>query len=447
MPDAISGPSVAFAGFATGLDTQSIISALIGVRRTRTARLEAEQAKISKQQAAFGQLRTKLAALRTKADAINSVAKLGASTAATSDADVVSATAGGDAAPGTYAITVTQLAKTQSTASAGRADKDVSAVGSGKLTFVSGGQNFEVAVAAGATLEDLRDAINASDAPVTATIVDDGSGATPFRLLLTAESQGADGAFTIDTSAFVPSGAALGFTNLANAQNAQFTVNGLAVSRSSNVVSDVATGTTFTLKAAGSASITVEHDVAEVKKRIKEFLGSYNDVVDEIRGHRKFADRNGKAVLFGESSLERVLSRIGGAASGAVAGTGSAFDSLADLGIRPDQNGRLSVDDGALDDALDADYGGVLRLFTQTGTGTAAGLARDVAAEVTNAIASALAPRTAALGERSQRLGREIAALDIRLEKYAEGLREKYAALETYVGRFQQQGASLSTLG
>jgi flagellar hook-associated protein 2 len=447
MADAITGPAVAFNGFATGLDTQSIINALIGVRRQRATRLEAQRTKIQKQQTAFGQLRTKLTALRTKADAINSVAKLGASTVATTDDTLVTATASGGAATGTYTVDVTQLAKTQTSGSTGYADKDATVVGDGKITFVSGGVNHEVTIAAGSTLEDIRDAINASAAPVSATVIDDGSGATPFKLVITADEQGAAGAFTADLSAFTPAGAALSFAELSPAQNATFTVNGLPVSRASNSVTDLVEGVTFNLKAAGAATITVEHDPEEVKKRIKEFVGAYNDVADEIRAHQKFADREGKAILFGEASLTRVLSKVRGAATSAVTGLSGASDSLADLGIRTDQNGRLVVDDESLDEALEADYAGVLALFTTVGTGSATGLARSIASEITAAISTVISPRTAALGERSVGLGREIAALEIRLEKYAEGLRNKYAALETYVGRFQQQGASLSALG
>lgn len=446
--DSTTGPSVSFRGFATGLDSNSIIEALVNVRRVEQTRLEAKAAKIQKQQQAYGTLRAKLASLRSKADGINSAEKLGAATASTTADTTVTATASGAAAEGSYNVVINQLATTGSGVSSGFADSNATLVGKGRLTFESDGASYEVALNDDATLEQIRDAINASDAPVKAAVINDGGVGTPFKLVLTAETTGAAASFTVDTSSFVPVGGALSFATTAG-QNAQFSVNGFAVTRTSNTVTDVVPGASFELKQGGgaTATVTIARDLGAVKKRITDFVAAYNDVVSEVRTHRSFADRDGKAVLYGESNLERVLGRIKEAATTAVTGTGSATDRLGDLGIRTDQDGKLVVADDQLTEALENDYAGALKLFTQVGSGSGNGLARDVASAASEAITAIILPRTNALRSQTSTVNTRIQSLEERLDKYAVSLRNKYAALETFAGRYQQAGAALGSLG
>ncbi len=443
-----SGPKVAFQGFATGLDSNAIIEALVGVRRIEQSRLNAKAAKFQKQQTAYGGLRSKLSALRAKADSINTIDKLGSAKAATTDDTVASATASGRAPEGTFQVVVNSLAATASKASAGFTDKDVTEIGSGGFDITSGGTTYSIDVGNDATLEKIRDAINASAAPVNATIVDDGTPGAGFRLVLTAEKSGVAADFSISDSRFTYAGDALAVANVTAAADAQFSVNGLAVSRPNNTISDVIDGATFTLKKGGGATtvVTVARDIDAVKKKIADFVSAYNDVATELRGHRNFSDREGKAILFGEANLNRISDRLRSAATGGVTGTGSTYDRLSDIGIRTEPDGKLSLKDGELEDALEADYTGVISLFTQIGTGGGNGLARTLANTVSEAITGFILPRNNALATQAAQLRKRVDSLETGLERYAESLRTKYANLETFAGRFQQAGAALSSL-
>jgi len=86
-------------------------------------------------------------------------------------------------------------------ASQGWADTGTTAIASGSGTFtfsVGSGDDVDIAIDENTTLVDLRDAINAADEGVTATILNDGSATNPYRLVLTADDSGEENTITID---------------------------------------------------------------------------------------------------------------------------------------------------------------------------------------------------------------------------------------------------------
>jgi flagellar hook-associated protein 2 len=341
-----STPLIGFNGFATGLDTQAIIDALSGVKRVPILKLEAQKAKLQKQQTEFGSLKAKLEALRTKANGIDSLSELAAFSTATTDSTVATATAAGGATSGTYSIVVNNLAETESRALTGVAAKTGVAIGSGTINFAVGGENFGVVIPANSDLEAIRDAINESDAPVSATIINDGTPGTPYRLVVTSDASGAAAAFTPDLSQFTPASGALAFTTLSTGQDAQFTLNGLPLTRSSNSVADAITGVTLNLAketsggVAAATTVTITEDHEKVKTKVKELITALNDVLDVVRTQSNHELRESKAVLYGDSTIRRIASTLRGAIDTEV-DSGSVYSTLASIGVKTGTDGRL----------------------------------------------------------------------------------------------------------
>src|SRR5436190_1755284 len=207
----MADPIATFIG-PSGLDTGAIIQALANARRSPILRLQAQAAKLQKQSTEFGNLRTRLETLRSKAAAIDTVNELRANTAASSDPTVVTASASTGATEGVYSITVTSLAQAGSQISTGVSQKTGLAVGSGKIAIGVGANTYVVDIAANSDLEQIRDAINASAAPVTATVIDDGTGTNQYKLVLSSDSTGVSSGFTLDTSNFTSPVAGFGFS-------------------------------------------------------------------------------------------------------------------------------------------------------------------------------------------------------------------------------------------
>ena len=97
--------------------------------------------------------------------------------------------------PQTFNINVTQLAQNDVYESKGFASEDASVNSSGEdvtLDIGVGGVTTKITVQNGATLSDLKDAINNADIGITASIIDTGIGDNPYKLVLKANDTGED---------------------------------------------------------------------------------------------------------------------------------------------------------------------------------------------------------------------------------------------------------------
>jgi flagellar hook-associated protein 2 len=427
----------------SGLDTGAIIDALASVRRNPIRRLEAQRAKLQKQNTEFGTLRTRLDALRAKAASLDAGSELRAFSASSSNATALTALTTSGASEGTYTITVDSLAEAESKLSSGVSARTGVAIGSGTITITANGTAHHVTIAAGSDLEGIRDAINSSGAPVTATIIDDGSGTDPFKLILTSESTGTAGAFSVDLAAFTPQVPSFLFSALATGQDASITLNGTTIVRGSNTLTDVLDGVTLTLLAEGqSSTVTITKDRAAVKSKIQELVAAFNDVFDLFKAHASAELKDTTAVLYGDATLRGAKSAIESVVRRTVTGTGSSYDTLESVGIRIGADGRLAVDESKLTDALTADFDGVIALFTATG----AGIASHAQSVSLGFQASSLKARTDGIQTRLRGIVRQLDQLEEGLERYIESLRKKYAALDGIVGRLQTQAGALGAL-
>jgi len=94
-----------------------------------------------------------------------------------------------------FSIDVEELAKNEIFESKGFASMDTVINSSGdsvKLSIEVGGANTSFTLESGASLSDLKDAINSANAGVTASIIDTGIGDNPYKLVLKANETGKD---------------------------------------------------------------------------------------------------------------------------------------------------------------------------------------------------------------------------------------------------------------
>ncbi|MFW6345673.1 MAG: flagellar filament capping protein FliD, partial [Halomonas sp.] len=184
--------SISSLGVGSGLDLSGLLDQLRSSERQKlqpiTQQKGAEQAKIS----AYGRLQSGLDKLQQSVAKLNDASLYGQLGASVEGGDFT-ATASAEAAPGRYEVAVVNTARAGSLASAGVASASEPLVGPGgdTLTLSFAGQDdVAIDLAAGATLADIRDAINArGDAGVSASIVNDGS-ASGQRLVLGSTATG-----------------------------------------------------------------------------------------------------------------------------------------------------------------------------------------------------------------------------------------------------------------
>jgi len=101
--------------------------------------------------------------------------------------------------PQSFDIDVENLAKNDVYESKGFASSDTSITSNdATLKIGVGGTSVDIDLKSGATLSDLRDAINNANAGVTAQIIDTGVGDNPYKLILKANETGKDNTISFD---------------------------------------------------------------------------------------------------------------------------------------------------------------------------------------------------------------------------------------------------------
>ncbi|HDH97239.1 MAG TPA: hypothetical protein ENF73_05905 [Proteobacteria bacterium] len=357
-------------GLASGLDTDQIISQLMAIERRPVVRL---QNKVSAYQDAismYDELASKFRSLRTAARALDSFWEFCVKQATSSDEDVLTATASYAADVQSHTITVQQLARAESEVSQGYSSTSDS-VGTGTVVITVGDDDpVTITLTEGNdTLEDLKDAINASDADVTASIINDGDASNPYRLVVTSNQTGASRSITIDTSG-LSGGTTPVFTDGdpgeagQKAQDAILIVDGITVTKSENTITDLFEGVTIQLHQTSTEQVEleIESDIDTLKENIRSFVSAFNEFLDFLESAKDNPDYATE-----RSTLLQLELSLKGAFTSSIEGLSGTYQHLSQVGLRFDENGELTFDEDDFDDAIEDDFEGVMKLFVGFG--------------------------------------------------------------------------------
>ena len=233
---------------------------------------------------------------------------------------------------------------------------------SGTLGLTVGGSTVNVSLSSGDSLADVAAAISSSGAPVTASVVYDGS---QYRLDVQGTQTGTSGAV-----AFSESGFSLGLTKTANtyqqAQNAQATIDGIAVSSATNQISGAIPGVTLALTGTTTspATVSVTASASSLTSNIQAFVSAYNNVVTAGHTDAGYGTTTASnSLLAGDEGIQSSLDQLGGLVAGTVAGADATLNTLGSVGIAINNDGTLTLDSTTLDQAIQTDPSGVEKLF------------------------------------------------------------------------------------
>ncbi len=343
--------SISSLGIGSGLDLNGLLDQLQDAERGKLEpierQLETQQTKIS----AYGQLQSALSAFQDSADALNDSA-LYESLSTNVGGDAITATADAEAQPGNYNVKVETLATRGTLASTGVGAADTPIIDADAdqtltLTFADN-TTKEITLAAGSTLEEIRDTINASgDSGVNATIVNDGSDGANFRLALSSSETGADASISnFSFSGTAPFDADRevgdGTGTHQSGTDAVLNVNGIEITSPTNQVEGAIQGVTLNLQEEGEGTVKVEQDTLAVREAVTSFVDAYNDLKGTIGELTSFNAESGEAgELLGDSAVRTVESRMRSVLSGGVEGE---FSMLSDIGISLQRDGTLEID-------------------------------------------------------------------------------------------------------
>lgn len=360
------------------LDVPALVSQLMTLERRPLEKLTAKVASYQTKISSFGTLKGLVSGFQTAAQGLGT--SLQGFSATPSDTSVFSASASSTAAAGVYSLDVTTLAQAHKLAAAGQlSDTTAIATVDSTAIFTVGTTSTNIAITAGATLQDVRAAINAANIGVTATIINDGSG-TPYRLALSADNSGLSNAvtsITIQTGGDAAINDLLAYNPTENvptpvvpmaqtvaAADADFKVNGIRILRSSNAITDVIEGVSLNLsKENASATLTVKRDASAISTAAAGFVDAFNALNSQLKSRSAYGTAGTAApVLSGDGTVRLMLDQLRGIFM--TAASGGTLTSLAQVGIAFQADGTLKLDSSKLNSAMTNDFSDVVNLFS-----------------------------------------------------------------------------------
>ncbi|MBR0829975.1 flagellar filament capping protein FliD [Bradyrhizobium manausense] len=385
---ASSGVSITTSGTtnSSSIDWSALIEAAVSAKTTQATTISTSitnnQAKISAYQTLQSDLKTLYSGLASLATSVvNSLATNAFSTRSAtigSSGDVsassaLSMTIKNGAATGDHTLTISQLATAHKVVGTTQSSQTDELGYSGTFSLgLSGGSSADITVTSTMSLQDVVDAINAqtSTTNVQASIVQVSSGS--YEMVLTGTEDAADIAYSSTSGDDILN--KLGVTDssgefadvLQEAQSAEFTLDGIAMTRDTNDISDVLTGVTFNLLQATpdgtTLNISIETDTSQIESALETFVTNYNAFRDEVIAQQS-TDTDGtassSAVLFGDGTMRNIMDRLQAALNSTVGDL-----TMADLGLSFNENNELELDTSTLSDILSTNLSGVTKLLS-----------------------------------------------------------------------------------
>ena len=466
-------------GVGANLDLAGLLTSLEKAESQPLVAIQAKAKSYTSKLSAYGSVQSALSALQTSALKLSDPTLFQSVTGTPTVSGILSASATDSSAAGNYNITVSQLAQSQSLLTTGQANT-TTAIGSGKFTIDFGtvtggtldpatgkytGAGFTVDSTrtaktitidpANNTLGGIRDAINAADAGVTATIINDGSG-TPNRLVLTSTQTGeassmrisVDGAADTSLKNLLNNNPA-GTQNLqqtAAALSAKLNVNGIAITSQTNTVKEAIQGATLTLVQTGTTGLSMKANTASAKTAINDFVKAYNALQSTAKSLTTYdADTKTAAPLVGDSTLRSLQTRIRQALTAPQTGGANDMKVLTEIGVSFQKDGTLAVDSTKLDKALDTNLAGVSKLFASA-SGSTAGYGKQIDALVTDLNKSGGSLKVAQDGVTStiKELDTQYDQVQARVDATVARYRAQFTALDVAIASMNNTKAYLT---
>jgi len=371
---------------SSSIDWSALIDAAVNAKVVQATSISTtitnNQAKISAYQALQTDLTTLASGLTSLSTSIiNSLATNAFSTRAatiTSTGDVSASSAlsmiiGNGAATGDHTLQISQLAAAEKVIGSSQSSQSTALGYSGTFSLgLAGGSTAAITITSTMTLQDVVDAINAqtSTTNVQASIVQVSSGS--YEMVLSGTEDAADITYSSTSGDDILS--KLGVTDssgafadvLQQAQSAEFTLDGIAMTRDTNDITDVLSGVTFDLLQATPSgttlNISIGTDTSQITSALQTFVTNYNafrDAVIAQQATNSDGTAASSAVLFGDGTMREITDALQAALDTSVGGL-----SMADLGLSFNEKNELVLDTSTLSNILSTNLVGATTLLS-----------------------------------------------------------------------------------
>ena len=455
---------VSSTGLGSGIDIQTLVTQLATAEtQPQLNAIERQRGTASARLSGLGTLKSALSDFQTSLNALKDGSAFRAHTATSSNESALKVTADAYAAAGSYSLEVTKLAKAQKAVANVEFASLTSTLSSGTVSFsATSGDTFNVVLdSSNNTLEKLRDAINKASGNtfVSASIVkvDNAAGTgTIAKLVLTSKNTGTASAFTVTGTDDGTITGDVSLSQLASAnltiktpaQDAEIFIDGQKATRSSNAITDVLPGVTLNLVSPTVVNEPVTIDIGvdneAITTSINSFVTAYNKLGTTVKNLGKYGgseDGSGNGALIGDSTLRYISTQIRQNSTGTVSTSGSAYNSLAMIGVTVNKDGVMSLDSAKLKTALSVNFQSVSDVFS-----SAEGVATKLASKLSVLLQSggSIDSQQTSLNKTISRLDDQKENVNVRFERVQSALQKQFLAMDSAVGQFKNTGTFLA---
>lgn len=374
-----------------------------------------------------------------------------------------------DSAGGALAMTVAESGSTTA------ADLNILGTASGTAAdnYIDGSFERTVAITSDMTLADVVDTLNSADIGISATLINDGSDISPYRVNITSKLSGRDGAFLIDDG-----GLNLNATTLVAAHDAVVffgstdPARAVALTSSTNSLSDTIDGVTIDLL--GTSTSPVQVNVAQsndtIVSAVSSFVTRFNATIDQLNTYDRYDEDSEKpGVLLGDPTIASIRNQLYNAVTDRYSDVTGQYEYLSQVGVKITDGAKLTFDETKFRTALANDPDGVAELFTlkteaanedealaegvtipgsgTTVTESGVGAALEALLEsLTDTIDGRLIRATNTIDSQIEIASDRIDSLTLLLDARRAQLEAQYAAMEQTLAALQAQQNSLASL-
>lgn len=448
---ASTGSIFNFSGIGSGFSTDTILQKMLDVVKAPIQGYQTRQASITQEQSAWRNINTRVLGLGTAADALKSDDVYQSRQAASSDATILTATAGAGQAHGNYTLSVESLAQNHQQISQAYAASD-SVLGTGSITVKVGSGTFNPITidSSNNTLSGIRDAINKAGVGVAASIIDAGeaAGSSRYRLSLSSNTSGSSG--QIDATFSLSGTSTPVMSDLVAAQDAHVKLgtgaSALDIYSSSNTITNALDGVSLNLVSASpgkTINVNVTQNTAPARQAVQNFLDQYNALSDVFKSNNSYdSTTQTSGVLFGDSTMQSLQGDIISKVT-ASRDVGGGLNSLTSMGITLDDKGKLSITDTAAFEKALANPTDMKKLFTDSNNGIATNM-RSFVDQQTSVVNGTIFLEDKRLTDQFDDLTASIARVNDSASRTETRLREVFLNLETALSSIKSQSTAIS---
>jgi len=434
------------------------VKSIIEAESEPIKKLEAHKAKEQTRLKLFNEFRSKFGGLDKAVDDVSSFRKmrelkvdLGDGTsqmAVTIDKE--------KASPGTYELSINELAGRTSVISNSFKNPDEPAMGMGFITLdLPDGNRREVYVEEdSSSLRGIARLINEqSDFPVRAAVVKDASDADkPWKLIMTAKKEGEANQVTFPDFYFLDGDEDFSLDDTRDAKNANLKVDGFPIETDSNDIQDFLPGVNLHLKQAKPDqpfTMTITEDFQKISGKVKNLVDQVNVVLKFINDQNKIdKDSDTSTTFAGDSGLQNIEYRLRNLMhEGFPVGKTDDPDNLkifhlSDVGIEFDKSGTLTFKEDKFQKVMEKDFETLSDIFAGSfGLGFQM---KTLLSGYTQSGTGMLAQRENSLKQRIRSIDDQIDMKQRNLERRQQSVTEQFSRLEASLGAMQRQQQYLS---